>query len=510
MSYKIVLTVDRTMASNYRNKQVYGIASSLPESVMPQWIHNYFFVPSSKVKENGELIYGSTGMRKIEAALIDSGIVSESEIIFVHPEYIEKVVNKETEIIGISTFDPLGIGPVTSTFTNLISGESHISKSFKNLLKKSVFKNRKIKIIAGGPGAWQLIQPDVNGNIPYKEFGIDVVVIGEGEITLPKIINEIRKGNQIGDVFYGETVPVDKIPNIKKLTVVGTIEVTRGCYRKCKFCNPTNKEFRSRSIDDILIESELILKNGGKRITFHAEDIMHYGAKNIKVNSDAVINLFETVSKLNGIRSISATHATISSVVSAPDVVRGISEILGLGTKKHPGKFFQVGIESGSKNLMSELMPGKISPFKFDEWHNVVIEGFKILTKNHIIPISSIIFGLPGETKEDILETINLVKSLRNFPSLITPFYFVSMGNTLLDRKKHFSNEDMGVENYKLLALCWEHNFFWAPELYKVFAVNTSFFERTFILNFLKIWGRYTSNKVKKFTERKVSELNSK
>ena len=122
MGFKIVLTCDRTMASQYHHNMFFGFSACLPEGVLPDWFYYPVFCPSGAVDKNGALIYANYGMRKIEAAVLSSGF-NRDEVIVAHPDFLDKAISAETRILSISANDPLGMGPATSTFVELWGGE---------------------------------------------------------------------------------------------------------------------------------------------------------------------------------------------------------------------------------------------------------------------------------------------------------------------------------------------------------------------------------------------------
>jgi hypothetical protein len=65
---------------------------------------------------NGVANYAPYGLRKVEAALLRDGYKRE-DVVVSHPDHIEKFIGPETEVVGTHEMDPLGMGPVTMTFT---------------------------------------------------------------------------------------------------------------------------------------------------------------------------------------------------------------------------------------------------------------------------------------------------------------------------------------------------------------------------------------------------------
>ena len=65
---------------------------------------------------NGVAKYAPYGLRKLEAGLLRDGF-SRKDVVVAHPNHIEKFIGPETQVVGTYEMDPLGMGPVTMTFT---------------------------------------------------------------------------------------------------------------------------------------------------------------------------------------------------------------------------------------------------------------------------------------------------------------------------------------------------------------------------------------------------------
>jgi len=243
--YEIVLTADRTLMSEYHGGIFLGFSACVPKGIIPDWVYFSFFCPSVEVLENGAVKYAPYGTRKIEAALLDYGFKTE-EVIVAHPEHLHKVIGPNTRVVGITENDPLGIGPATSTFTQIFGGHAYMAVKFKEILNHASMGKYKPRIIVGGPGAWQLQPGEVR-----RELGIDCVVIGEGEKVAGPLFEKAVKGEMLPEVVYSEIVSVDEIPVIRNATIDGLIEIARGCGRGCRFCVPTLQQFRCLPIKRI-------------------------------------------------------------------------------------------------------------------------------------------------------------------------------------------------------------------------------------------------------------------
>jgi len=265
----------------------------------------------------------------------------------------------------------------------------------------------------------------------------------------------------VPEVVRGEVVPTEEIPVIGGPTVDGIVEIARGCGRGCDFCVPTLQLYRSLPIDHILREVEVNLR-AGRQPTLHAEDVLRYKAKGLEINREAVVGLFKAVKNHPGVKGVGISHFALSSVASAPDLIGEISGVLGASDDEEIGG--QTGIETGSPRLIEKHMMGKCKPFKPEDWQDIVVGAFEVLSENHWVPCSTLILGLPGETEKDVELTIELVEKLERFKSLIVPLFFVAMGG-LWGKATSFTRKEMTPMHSELIMKCWEHNFSWVPTL---------------------------------------------
>ncbi|MEA3457474.1 MAG: radical SAM protein [Candidatus Thermoplasmatota archaeon] len=449
---KIVLTADRTLMSEYNKHEFLGFAACGPRFI-PDWLYTKIFCPPVE-EENGGVKYGHCGQRKIEAALLNNGF-NEKDVAVVRPDRLNRVVDKETKVLCITTHDPLGLGPASTTFSGLGGRETFTSFYFRKLITDPVIRKYNLKVIVGGSGAWQLTDERI-----MAKLGIDSVVVGEGEITAVNVVEKALNGEKLPSFVQGEVVPLEQIPLIKNPTINGIIEICRGCGRGCKFCNPTMLTFRCQPIENILKEAKLNV-DAGNGVLFHAEDVLRYNSKGFVPDEKAVLELFEEVKKLTD--KIGISHFTHASAASKPSLIEKLSELMNAGSKECPFLSGQVGIETGSPRMVTKYMKGKAKPFKPEEWPEMIIESHKLLHDNHWVPVETLIIGLPGEKPEDTRKTIELVKDLSEFKSLIVPLYFVPIGN--LQGNGFFRTKDTTPEHWQLLSTCINHDFKWVYQL---------------------------------------------
>ena len=454
--YKIVLTANRTLMSHYNGLVFLGFGACVSKGVIPDRLYFSVMCPSIEANKDGSAVNAPCGTRKIESALLN-GSFKDEDIIVAHPDHLDKVIGPNTKVLSITEIDPLGVAPATSMFRNMFGGDAYMSVKFEELLNHPHVQKYKPKIVIGGPGAWQLEDDEIR-----RMYGLDCVIIGDGEKVVGEIVEKAVNNRELPGVVLGEVVGEEEIPLIKNPTIDGIVEISRGCGRGCKFCAPTLQKFRCLPVEHILKDVELNL-NAGKQPLLHAEDILRYKAKGFQVNVEAVTDLFRQVSNHPGVDQVQISHFALSSAASAPDAVEEISNILELD-KKGEWLSGQTGIETGSPQLIDNIMRGKCKPYKPKDWPQVVVDAFGVLSDNSWVPVSTLIIGIPGETERDIQLTIDLVRELKEFKSIIVPLFFVSQGG-LSKKSESFSMDKMTRKECELLMESWRHSLNWAETL---------------------------------------------
>ncbi len=436
---QIVLTADRALFTDFSGADPLGFGLCMPVRLVPKIVEYRILAPPAKADSNGRALYAPYALAKVEAALNAAGF-SRDEVVVTPPEKLYKVVDKDTRIIGVHVVDPQGLAPVSWTLKAMCGGGITCTQYEFEKLMKTIKRLRdrgfKFKLVVGGPGAWQLRGRE-------DKFGIDVLYEGEAEVTFPLIVRKILNGEEVPRRVMGSIAPVEKIPAILTPSRNGLVEITRGCPRRCHFCSPTMRAFRSIPLETIVKELSLNFRHGARSASFITEDIFMYGASlgPLRFNEDAVVKLYETtltIARRYGVDRISFSHATISSALACPKLVKYISEANSLDADR---PFMpQIGLESGSPRIVRKYFAGKPWPWKPEEWPEVVVEGSKLINDYYWYPCYTYIIGFPDATPEDYIKTIELLDRLRDegFKGWTFPLLLIPMGGTLIEKKASF------------------------------------------------------------------------
>jgi len=452
---KIILTADNTLMSDYRQNEFLGFGTCAPPNVIPDWFYRWLFFPPIETK-NGLPLAAPYGLRKIEAQLLGEGF----DVLTVAPDHLKKHIGR-ARVLGIHAMDPFGLGPASSTFASVLKKEPFLAQHFRALLSNAKIgeaKKRGLKIIVGGPGAWQFrYRPKF-----VEEYGIDCIIEGEAEKVVGKIFRAILNGEELPryyEVGVKEAPSLEEIPDIAGPSINGLIEIGRGCCRGCEFCSVTLRPLRWYPYEKIMREIDINIRMG--QIIWsclHAEDVMLYGSKNTLPDDEKLIGLHELVVKK--CEGVSWSHSSLAAIASKPKLFSKIAEII---QQKQPWWGAEIGIETGSPELAKKIMPAKAHPFKPEEWPEVVLTGMGLMHDNNMIPACTLIVGVPEEKGEDVIKTIELMDDLKNVRSLIVPLFFVPMGR--LKDEDWFEETQITELHKELLMKCLEHDFYWVDKL---------------------------------------------
>lgn len=448
--------------SGHHGKIFCGFGACISNPPFPLWFVRGLFYPPVKHRD-GQADLAPYALRKVEACLLDSGF-SEDEVVTVHPERLDRVMGSRTRAVGVTLMDPLGRGPTSLTFASIFNGETATQAEFERLMARLALK-RKVKVIAGGPGVWQILQVKDWERV----FPLDTIVVGEGERVVGEIFHRAVDGGSLPRVVFAEDADLELIKPIRRASVGGLVEVSRGCGRNCQFCTPTLRGKRDIPLSMIAEEVRVNLKGGNRSLCLHAEDVLNYGSgpeNMFKPDHEKVMRLFKTALAEMSKPQLGISHAALSSIASAPKLVREISELLDVGKSEYAPLFgYQAGIETGSPRLLRKLMAGKALPFKPEQWPEVVVQAFGISKDYGWVPAATLIIGLPGENSDDLNATLELMDKLQDTPSFIIPQFFMPMMETTLEHAPHFNVDHMGEEHWRILLKCINHSVRWANHL---------------------------------------------
>lgn len=302
--------------------------------------------------------------------------------------------------------------------------------------KKAVMTARDIKeilddvfIAVGGP-----YPTAVKDKCLMDSERVDAVVTGEGEITVVEVLDRLSNGgglNGVRGVIFREGDRIIKNPERPLITDLDSIPfparellndadryipppatyrrrpvavmiTSRGCNRRCLFCFQIDKERKSgiryRSIENVMKEIELCLSQGYREIKFIDDTLA--------ADYERAMNLA---------LEIKARRLDFAWFASA--CVNQVDKPLLRAFKEAGCWAILLGAESGVQKNLNAIRKGITLEQTRMAVKTAKDAGLKVFTP--------FIFGIPGETYEDALKTIEFACELdpdvANFHCL-TPF----------------------------------------------------------------------------------------
>jgi len=290
------------------------------------------------------------------------------------------------------------------TFTTPLFGEMN------RICQMIKWYDKKICIIGGGAHCSSFPEDTL------KHSDLDVVIIGEGDWTLARIIAgedkegidgiAWRKGDEILlNLKDGFIKDLDNLPfpawqlyDIKKYATTrvlsrkspaGWIETSRGCVFACTYCNKSvfGQTFRVKCPRRVVDEMEYMLRAGFREIHI-ADDGFTTDIKRAKAICDEIIY-----------RRLKFPWAPVAGL----RVDRVDDELLNKMRRAGCYRIY-FGIESGNQKVIDRIKKG----ITLDE----VRKAVKLCKKNKLEVYGFFMLGLPGDTEKTIQDTIDFAKEL--------------------------------------------------------------------------------------------------
>ncbi|MFW9803831.1 MAG: TIGR04013 family B12-binding domain/radical SAM domain-containing protein [Candidatus Thorarchaeota archaeon] len=281
-------------------------------------------------------------------------------------------------------------------------------------------------IVGGGPHA----------SARPKELirtGFDFVVIGEGEKVFRDLMYSLINDDEptkIDGVVTEEDVSIPKPrdrptvslddypPFALGLNILGPVEVTRGCPFACKFCcTPflTGGGVRHRSVDSVVYWLEqAVERRGFKRTWFLSPNALSYGGKGLSVVPDKLERLLKESASVEGLEEV--FFGAFPSEVRPEFVTRQVLEMMRTYVANDT---LQIGLQSASDKVL-----------EYSNRHHTVREGLdavEIALDCDFTPHVDMIFGLPGESRKELDDSIDMCEMLSDMGAKVHGHVFMPL-----------------------------------------------------------------------------------
>jgi len=311
---------------------------------------------------------------------------------------IQAIVDENPEIVGITT-----------TTLSIISAVT-VAREIKNRIPG-------VYVFLGGPHVTALPMETLE-SFPQ----IDGCVLGDGEMSFLKIVQNIRDGLEAGREVSGlvwrkgsEILTISKkghLEDLDKLPFpawdlltgfpriyrppfhsyhrlpVANIITTRGCPHVCSFCDRSvfGRTVYSHSIEYVVEMIDYLIKD--------------FGINEISIKDDMFITSFERV--IEFCHRLREKKFNVTWSCNAR--VNYVNEEILREMKNAGCWMISYGIESGSPKILKKMMKGIT--------RRQITRALELTRKNGIVSKGFFILGVPGESIDTMEETLNFLNGL--------------------------------------------------------------------------------------------------
>lgn len=288
----------------------------------------------------------------------------------------------------------------------------HKYQQYAHLKKKGKMK------VAGILGCIPQHSPDrLKKELPF----IDILAGPDSYDKLPEMIKASLKDKKLHeDIELTHSQNYDEILPFSENKFSTFITITRGCNNFCSYCVVpyVRGRERSRSVEQILNEVKHAVGKGISEVTLLGQNVNSYDWEGV-----SFAKLLEKVSGVEGLKRL--RFATSHPKDISDELIQMIAENPKVCNHLH------LPFQAGSNEVLKRMNRGYTKEEyleKIEKIRNAVPE---------IALTTDIIVGFPGETDEDFLETLDVMKKAK----FDNAFMFIYSERELTYAKKHFKDD---------------------------------------------------------------------
>ncbi len=272
-------------------------------------------------------------------------------------------------------------------------------KVYGNLghLKLAKRKNPDLKIAVCG---CMMQQPHVVKEIKSKYKHVDLVFGTHNLYKFPELLTRTMDTHTtLVDVWDVDGEVVEGLRSSRKFELKAFVNIMYGCNNFCTYCIVpyTRGRERSRKPEDIINEIKDLVANGTKEVTLLGQNVDSYG-KTLEepITFAELLRMTNEIDGLERIRFMTSHPKDISDEVIY--AMRDCDKVC---------EFLHLPVQCGSTSLLK-----KMNRHYSKEDYLRIIEKAKAEIPD-IAFSTDLMIGFPGETEDDLLDTIDVVEKVR-------------------------------------------------------------------------------------------------
>lgn len=245
---------------------------------------------------------------------------------------------------------------------------------------------------------------------------------------LPELISKtLTGGKRVFCIEDSDGVIAEGLPYSRDSGENAWISIMYGCNNFCSYCivpHVRGRE-RSRNPEVILEEAKQLIGEGYKKITLLGQNVNSYGK-----GCDFNMNFAELIRRLDTIEG----NYTFDFMTSHPrDCSFELIDVLS--ESKHFCGHLHLPVQSGNNRILKEMNR------HYTREHYLELVNYAKKKMPGVDLTTDIIVGFPGETYEEFLDTVSLVKEVK-YGSMFTFIYSARKGTPAAVMPDPFTKEE--------------------------------------------------------------------
>lgn len=306
-------------------------------------------------------------------------------------------------------------------------------------LKKIKQKNPDMLVMLCG---CMMQEPDEVEHIQKSFRHVDIIfgthnIFKLAELMSMRLFDTSKKKRMVVDVWKDTDAIVEELPNERKYSFKGGVNIMFGCNNFCSYCIVpyVRGRERSREPEDIIAEIECMVRDGVVEIMLLGQNVNSYG-KNLE-HPVTFAQLLERVEQIPGLQRI-------RFMTSHPkDLSDELIEVMAKSKKICP--HMHLPLQSGSSRIL------KIMNRHYDKEHYLeLVEKLRCAIPN-IALTTDIIVGFPGETEADFEDTMDVVEKVQ-YDSAFTFIYSKRTGTPAAAMEDQVDEAEVKAHFNRLLS----------------------------------------------------------
>lgn len=243
------------------------------------------------------------------------------------------------------------------------------------------------------------------------------------------------------DVWQESSEIVEDLPVSRKYSFKSGVNIMFGCDNFCSYCIVpyVRGRERSREADEILREVRALAEDGVKEVMLLGQNVNSYGNDFVKQGREDVLTFPKLLREVCRVDGIERVRFMSSHPKDLSDELIGV-----MREEDKVARHLHLALQSGSDRILKQMN------------RHYTKEDFLTLVRKirSSIPdmaiTTDIIVGFPGETKEDVDETIDVIEKAQ-FDNAFTFIYSKRSGTPAATYETVMSEDEVSVQFQRVL-----------------------------------------------------------